>query len=203
MDERDSDKKFLLVPSKESGKSRRPVSLDVVKSAYIARGLSIPEIAKEYALPEKKICDIVEKYQLSELRQAHVRAGIEKIRNIQIGQAEKLMNIEADFKSLRIIQLEAQLRDYAAYYERHGDFYKRDPISGEILKNLDGIPMQLNVPNVTRELYQLKESVTLSEGLKKVLAHVDDIINPPEQSSESDDDVIDMENIDDLFKQKG
>lgn len=200
MDEdRDSDKAYKLVPEKVKGRSIKPVSVDVIKSSYIAEGLSSKEIADKYQLKFERVEKLVKDENLPALRAAYIRQGLEKIQNIQIAQAEKLMDLESNFKKLRVAQLEKMLEDYAAYYARHGDFYKRHPVSGEILTDTNGIPMQISIPNITREINNIKDAITLSEGTKKILDKIDDIINPPENDSEDNDDVIDMDDIDDLF----
>lgn len=203
-EDRDKDKSYLLVPTKETGKSRKPVSVDVVKSAFIAEGLSAQEIAERYFLSQDAVEKIVETHKLPELRKAYIREGIAKIQNIQLGQAQELLDVELGFKKLRLRQLQDKLQDYMAYYGRHKDFYKRHPSSGEILKDTDGIPMQLNIPNVAREINQLKESVTLSEGIKKLMSDLDSIIQgkPEAESIDNDGDVIDMEEIDKYFRKK-
>jgi len=202
-DTRDKDKVHLMIPAPETGKTRRAVSVEVLKSAYIADGLSVKDIAERYFLTESQVQTIVDENKLPELRRAYIRAGLTKIQNTQLDQAQKLLDVEVNFKKLRLIQLEKQLEDFVAYYSRHGDFYKRHPVSGDILRDTDGIPMQIHVPNVSREITQLKESVTLSEGLKKLLSSLDDIINggpKGESVGDGDSDVIDMDEIDGLFK---
>ena len=204
-DNRDYDKKVKLVPAAETGKARTPVSLDVLKSAYIAEGLSIEQLAERYFLSIEAVKSIVEGAKLPELRKAYVREGISKIQNEQVNQAQRLLDIELNFKKLRIQQLEKQLEDFMAYYGRHGDFYKRHPVSGEVLRDTDGIPMQIHVPNVSREISQLKESVTLSDGLKKLMSDLDDLINPkgPRGEAVGDDaNVIEMDEFDGLFRKK-
>lgn len=201
-DQRDKDKSFKLVPSPETGKSRIPVSLDVLKSAYIAEGLNVTQIAERYFLSEGAVQKIVDEAKLPELRKAYVREGISKIQNEQVNQAQKLLDIELNFKKLRITQLEKQLEDFLAYYGRHGDFYKRHPVSGEVLKDTDGIPMQIHVPNVSREIAQLKESVTMSDGLKKLMTELDEIINGGRKGEAVGDNVIDMDEVDGLFRKK-
>lgn len=200
-DDRDSDKKISLVPQKETGKARRAVTMDVVKTAYIAEGLSEEEICDRYFLSKDVVSKLIEDHNLPELRQAYIREGLQKIQNVQLHQAERLLDLETNFKKMRLLQLEDKLRDYMAYYSRHGDFYKRHPVSGEILKNADGIPMQLSIPNVTKEINQLKESVTLSEGIKKLMNDLDSLIHskPQAEKVSEDETIID---IDALFTKK-
>lgn len=202
MENRDKDKSFKLVPAAETGKARTPVSMDVLKSAYIAEGLSVQALAERYFLTESQVQKIVDDAKLPELRRAYIREGISKIQNEQMDQAQKLLDIELNFKRLRITQLQKQLEDFMAYYGRHGDFCKRHPVSGDILKDTDGIPMQIHVPNVSREIAQLKESVTLSDGLKKLMAEIDDIINGKPKGEAVGDNVIDMDEVDGLFRRK-
>jgi hypothetical protein len=203
-DDRSKDQAHKLVPAKETGQSHRTVSVDVIKSAYIAEGLSVTEIAERYYFPVATIEKFVTDHQLVELRKAYMLEGLAKIKNTQLGQAQDLLNMELDFKKLRLIQLQRKLEDFAAYYARHGDFCKRHPVTGEILKDTDGMAMQLSVPNVTREIQQLKESLTLSEGLKNLITHIDDIINgkpKPPSLSDPDSDVIEMD-VEGYFKKK-
>lgn len=207
MDEnRDKDKSLKLIPAQETGMARRiAVSLDVLKSAYIAEGLNAEQLAERYCLPVTKIEAIIQEHKLDELRKAYIREGVSKIQNKQVEQAQQLLDIELNFKKLRIQQLTKMLEDFMAYYGRHGDFYKRHPVSGDILKDTDGIPMQIHVPNVGHEIKQLKESVTLSEGLKKLMVELDDIINGKpkgEIAGDGDGQVLNMDDFSQLFKKK-
>lgn len=206
MDEnRDKDKSFKLIPAQGTGQTHRGVSLEVVKSAFIAEGLNAQQISERYYLSLGQVEKIITEHKLAELRRAYIQAGLSKIQNEQLTQAQKLLDVELNFKRLRILQLEKQLEDFLAYYGRHGDFYKRHPVSGDILRDTDGIPMQVHVPNVSREISQLKESVTLSEGIKKLMTELDDIINGKpkgESVGDADGEVIDMAEIDGLFKKR-
>lgn len=203
-EDREKDKLHHIVPSPGSGKSRSPVSVDVIKSSFIAEGLSVKEIAERYRLSADMVQKLVDEHKLPELRKAYIREGISKIQNTQLNQAHEVLDLELNFKKLRLIQLQAKLEDYMAYYSRHGDFYKRHPSTGEILKDTDGIPMQLSIPNVTREINQLKESVTLSEGLKKLMSDLDSLIHekPEAETIDNDGEVIDMDEVDKFFRKK-
>lgn len=194
-DQRTKDQHVKLVPSKETGKSNVPVTLDVIKSAFIT-GMDVETISKQYFLSIQAVNKIVEDHKLVELRKSYIREGLSRIQSSQLDQAKKLLELEFNFKRLRILQLEKKLEDFLAYFARHGDFAKRHPVSGEVLKDTDGIPMQLNVPSVTREISQLKESVTLSEGMKRLLVQVDDVING---KTKNEDEVVDIENVDSYF----
>ncbi len=195
-EDRDLDKIHVYYPDK----SRKGVSKDVIKSKFIADGMTAEEIANECFLSVVTVRDIIEQEDLPELRKAYIIQGIQKIQNVQLHQAHKLMDIESNFKKLRIIQLEKVLEDFIAYYSRHGDFYKRHPVSGVILKNSDGIPMQLPLPNVSKELSQLKDSVTMSEGVRPLIHRLDEMINrsKPEEPAE-DPDTFDITDVDKLF----
>ena len=199
-EDRERDKKIkVFSPALTPGATP---TLDQVKSLYIASGLSCDEIAKKTSIPKGQIQQIINKHKLPELRKAYIREGIDKIQNKQVTQAQELMDIELNFKKLRIIQLENQLKDYAAYFARHGDFYKRHPVSGEILKSTDGIPLQLSIPDISKEISRLKESVTLSEGMRRMLNHIEDILNssakPEITEPNPDEDVIDI-NLEEIF----
>lgn len=203
MDEnRDKDKLTKLIPSQGTGQTHREISLDVFKSAYIAEGLTPEAMSQRFYLSLPQVQRIIDDHNLAELRRAYIRTGIAKIQNEQLNQAEQLLNLEISFKRLRLIQLQKKLEDYAAYYARHGDFYKRHPVSGEILIDTDGIPMQLPLPSVTREITQLKESVSLSDGLEKLLIKIDSIINAKPTGEAVDPNVIDMDEVDGLFRKK-
>lgn len=203
-DSRDKDKSHKLIPPQETGMARRTsVSLDVLKSAYIAEGLSSEQIADRYYLPVSQVEKIVEDGKLADLRKAYILAGVAQIQNQQMSQAQRLLDLELNFKKLRLTQLEKVLEDVMAYYGRHGDFSKRHPVSGEILRDTDGIAMQIHIPNVAREIAQLKESVTLSEGVKKLMTELDSIIHSKPKGQLTDDgDIIDMTEYDGLFKKK-
>jgi len=200
MEDRDRDKSHKLIPQKGTGQTHRPVSVDLIKTAYIADGLSAQEIADRYFLSIGQVEKLVVEHKLSELKREYIRDGLQKIRNTQLGQAQTLLDLELNFKKMRLIQLQKMLEDFMAYYGRNGDFYKRHPSTGEILRDLDGIPMQVYLPSVTKEISALKETVALSEGLNNLLLQIDDIINGKPKGEFVSDNVIDMSEIDGLFK---
>ena len=202
-EDRDLDKMITVTPEGISGKMAKyrglAVSLDVIKSKYIAEGLTAEEISRDVSLPIDKIRDIIEDNNLSELRKAYIVQGIQQIQNTQLQQSKKLLDLENNFKKMRIIQLETVLKDHLVYYARHGDFYKRHNVTGEILRDLDDIPMQIRLPNVSKELSQLKESVTVSEGVRLLLHRLDEIINTRQEDSldltETSDVTVDYKEI--------
>lgn len=191
-EDREKDKNFKLSPVN----SRKEYSVDLIKSRYIAEGKSAKEIANEYSLSLEQVQRVIEENKLPELRKAYIKNGLENIQNIQLDQSKKLMDLENNFKKLRILQLEDQLNEFAAYYERHGHFYKLSPTTGKILRDTNGLPLQIKIPNVAKELQQLKESVTLSEGTKQLLQKIDDIIHskpPAENINDSDSDIVEVD----------
>lgn len=185
-----------------TSKSLQPFSSEHIKNAFICEGLSVKELSDKFFLPVQAVETFIQDNNLEALRSAHVKHGLAKLQNVQVAQAEKLMTLEGNFKRMRILQLEKTLEDYMAYYSRYGHFYKVHPLSGEILKDTNGIPMQIPIPNVSKEILALKESVSLSEGLKILLGQIDDIINRPKDVKQIDPDIIDVTNFDNLFKKK-
>lgn len=178
------------------------VGVEHIKAAYIVDGCSAQDLAAKFYLPVEVINKIIEENQLDKLRAAHVKHGLAQLQSIQLVQAEKLMNIENSFKKMRILQLEKTLEDYAAYYAKYGHFYKVHPLTLEILKDTNGIPVQIKLPNVGPEIAALKESFSLSEGLKQMLGAIDDIINKKKDEQPLDADVIDVTNFNTLFSKK-
>lgn len=178
------------------------IGVEHIKSAYIVEGCSVSDLATRFHLPVSAMEKIVQDNSLDKLRAAHIKHGLAALQSIQLVQAEKLMNLESQFKRIRIIQLEKTLEDYMAYYSKHGHFYKVHPITFDILKDTNNIPIQIKIPNVGQEIMQLKESVSLSEGLKQLLGQIDDIINRPKDVEKLDPNVIDVTNFNNLFQRK-
>lgn len=181
------------------------IGVEHIKSAYIVEGCSAADLAARFLLPVGVVERVIAENKLDELRAAHVKHGLAKLQSMQLVQAEKLMDIETQFKKIRIIQLEKSLEDYLAYYSRHGHFYKVHPVTLDILKDTNGIPIQIKIPNVGPEISQLKESVSLSEGLKQLLGNIDAIINnngQPKDTTPLNPSVIDVTNFDGLFQKK-
>lgn len=178
------------------------VGVEHIKSAYIVEGSSATELAAKFHLPIVTIEKIIQDNQLDKLRAAHIKHGLAQLQSIQLVQAEKLMDLETKFKRIRIIQLEKILEDYMAYYGKHGHFYKVHPITLEVMNDTNGIPIQIKIPNVGHEITQLKESVSLSEGLKNLLGQIDDIINKPKDVDQLDPNVIDVTNFNGLFQKR-
>ena len=200
MDNRDDSKTTIIV---EDGKGLTlAVGVEHIKNAYICDGSSAKDLADKFHLPVEVVEKIITDNKLDVLRAAHIKHGLAQLQSIQLVQAEKLMNLENQFKRIRIIQIEKMLEDYMAYYARHGHFYKVHPMTNEILKDTNGIPLQIKIPNVTHEITQLKESFSLSEGLKQMLGQIDDIINKPKDVENLDPNVIDMTGFDGMFKKK-
>jgi hypothetical protein len=178
-----------------------PQALEAVRNAFIVEGLSAIDLSKKFNLPVPVVESIITEGRLNELRIAYIKHGLAELQNIQLSQAEKLMNLDNQFKRMRIIQIETQLQDYVGYFAKHGHFYKIHPITGEILNDVNGIPMQIKIPNLSHEISALKEAFTLSEGLKQALAQIDDIINKPKDVEKLDSNVIDAD-FNDLFAKK-
>lgn len=183
--------------------TNKTISLDVVKRAFVTEGMSIDEIAESLDVEKHEIECIINDLGLKKIRKTLVKSGIQKIESKQIDQAKAIMDLDLNFKKLRLIQLQKQLEDYAAYYAKYNDFYKRHPTTNKILKDSFGMPMQLEVPNVSREIAQLKDSLNLSQGLKTLLQQVEDILNTKKEERLDDADegpsVIDV----DAFFKKG
>ncbi len=176
--------------------------LDEVKSLYIAAGMSARDIALSTQLSVDVVKSIIREYKLLDLRKAYLRRGISKLQNKQVGQAKRILDLEYDFKRMRLRQLESILREYQAYYEKHGDFMKRNIVTGAILRNTQGIALQIDLPTVTKEINGLKDSVVLGQGLKQLLYQLDDILNTPKPKERVDDDIIDMTSYDAVFARK-
>lgn len=199
-DERD-DSNRTIVTQTDTGKIIQ-IGVEHIKVAYIVEGCSASDLAAKFYLPVQTIEKIISDNKLDTLRAAHIKHGLAQLQSMQLVQAEKLMNLETQFKRIRIIQLEKTLEDYMAYYSKYGHFYKVHPITSEILKDTNGIPIQIKIPNVAHEITQLKESVSLSEGLKQLLGHIDDIINKPKDIETIDPNIIDVTNFNNLFQKK-
>jgi hypothetical protein len=201
MNDNQNDSNTTILMASPSGQLIQ-VGVEHIKSAYIVEGLSAGDLAAKFHLPVVTIEKIISDNKLDVLRASHIKHGLSQLQNIQLVQAEKLMNLENQFKRIRIIQLEKTLEDYMAYYSKYGHFYKVHPITGEILKDTNNIPIQIKIPNVSSEIAQLKESVSLSEGLKQMLNHIDQIINTPKDVENLNSDIIDVTEFNGLFKKK-
>lgn len=201
MSKDENDDSNVTIISQGPGGSMIQIGVEHIKSAYIVEGLSAEDLSARFHVPVVTIQKIIQNNSLDKLRAAHIKHGLAQLQNMQLVQAEKLMNIETQFKKIRIIQLEKTLEDYMAYYSKYGHFYKVHPITGEILKDTNGIPVQIKIPNVSHEISQLKESVSLSEGLKQLLGDIDAIINKPKDVESLDQNIIDA-SFENLFEKK-
>jgi predicted transcriptional regulator len=188
--EQDNKSKNLLIAQTENGLTL--IGEEQVTNSYICEGLTAVELANKFGLDAAMVSQFIEDNQLDTLRAAHIKHGLAKLQSTQLANAEKLMTLENQFKRIRIVQIEKILEDYMAYYSKYGHFYKVHPVTSEILKDTNGIPLQIKLPNVSAEIVQLKESFSLSEGLKVMLGHIDDIINKPKDVKKLDNSVIDV-----------
>lgn len=201
-EDRNNDKKIMLIPPNTGGRLAEPVSVDQIKTVFITEGIGAKEIAMRYSLSLESVKRVISENNLEQVRNDTIRKGLAEIQNVQLNQAKKLMDLEGNFKRMRIIQLEKILEDYMAYYARHGHFNKTHPLTGEVLKDSAGFPLQINIPSITKEIMSLKETVTLSEGLKVLLNQIDAIINKPKHVDNVGEDVIDVLEYSDLFKKR-
>ncbi len=202
MNPNDNDDSNRSILTQNSSGQMLQIGVEHIKSAYIMDGSSAQELADKFFLPVAAIEKIISDNQLDKIRAAHIKHGLASLQSVQLAQAEKLMTLENQFKRIRIIQLEKILEDYLTYYSKNGHFYKVHPISGDILNDTNGIPIQIKLPNVAAELTQLKESFSLSEGLKQLLSQIDDIINTPKDVQPIDPNMIEMSGFDGLFQKK-
>lgn len=177
------------------------VVLEKIKNDFVCDGLSPDELSTKYNVPVEIVNNLISQQKLPDLRSAYIKQGIIQLQNTQLSQAEKLMNLENQFKRMRIAQIESTLQDFLNYYKTYGHFYKVHPISKEILKDPNGLPMQIKIPNIGKEIMELKESFTLSEGLKQMLSHLDDIFNKPKDTEKLDSTIIDVE-VDTMFQKR-
>ena len=204
MDDKKDNKPNLTIlpvdPEMEQGINERDI-----ESMYVGAGMTSTEIAVKLNLPKEYVKSIVKKNKLSDLRSVYLHRGITKIQNKQIKQAKQILDLEYNFKWMRLKQLEDVLKEYMRYYEKWGDFKRRHPSTLEVLYNQNGIAMQIDIPSVTREIQSLKESVTLSQGLKTLLYQLDSLLNKPKPKEKISDikpgeEVIDMAIYDAVFK---
>lgn len=200
MDQSNKNSNGLLIAQTENGLA--VIGEEQIINTYICEGLTSTELATKFGLDPLVVSEFIENNELDKLRAAHIKHGLAKLQSTQLAQAEKLMTLENQFKRIRLIQIEKMLEDYMAYYSKYGHFYKVHPVTSEILKDTNGIPLQIKLPNVSSEITQLKESFSLSEGLKVMLSHIDDVINKPKDVKKLDNSVIDVTSYDNLFKKK-
>lgn len=186
----------------ETGQLTAFVSEEVIKNEYICTGATPEELARKFNLPVASMHTFISENKLDVLRAAHIKHGLTQLQNVQLHQAEKLMTLDNQFKKMRLLQIEKMLEDFMAYYSKHSHFYKVHPNTLEILKDTNGMPIQIKLPNVSSEIASLKEAVSLSEGLKQMLGHIDSIINTPKDTENAGTDVIDVTQYNELFKKK-
>jgi hypothetical protein len=183
-------------------KTGKPVTGQQITSVYVCEGLSIKELAERFQIEVSAAESFVDENKLDDLRALHIKHGLEKMHSIQLVQAEKIIDIETQFKKMRLIQLQKILDDHLAYYSSHGHFYKVHPINGQILRDTDGIPMQIRIPDVSKEIKDLKESVSLSQGLRSMLNQIEEVINKPKNKPLTHNGVIDLDDFNGVFKKK-
>lgn len=93
-------------------------------------------------------------------------------------QGDRLLSLESQFKEMRIKQIEGQVQEYLAYFHKHNHFLKVHPITGEVLKDTNGLPIMINIPSLLKEILQLKETITFSEGLDKLVEELEGVFPP-------------------------
>lgn len=195
------DQIIKMYPAK--GVKKQPVSKDLIKSAFIADGLGAKEISRKFGLSIDYVENYIREESWEELRKAYIIQGINKIQNVQVDQAQKLLNLETNFKALRLAQLQEMLEEYAAYYARFGDLKKRNPVTGEVLKNDNGIAMTIKIPQVAKEIRELKESVTVSDGMRSVIRNLESLVSAGDTiDTDEVPDTININDYEELFSRE-
>jgi len=92
-------------------------------------------------------------------------------------QGDRVLSLESQFKEMRLAQLERQVNEYIAYFHKHGHFLKIHPVTGEVLNDTNGLPIQIKIPSLIQEIQQLKETINFSAGLDTLVNELVDITN--------------------------
>ena len=189
---------------KKTGR-RKTVALETLKYEYLTENLSVKDIATKHRIKTDTVRLIIRDNQLDVVKKSMLSYGLMKIKNKQLSQAEQLMNIDCEFRQIRIGQLQGRLQEFKDHHEKHGDFYVRNPENNEILIDVNGFKVSFPVNNVIQEIQEMKESISLSVGLEELLHKIDDIIHNTHHdakyidSPQKDDIVVEGENFKDLF----
>jgi hypothetical protein len=193
------NKKLILFPEK----SKRGVTVEELQATFITESVTFAELAEMYGLPESTIRAVAKESEWIELRKAYIRSGVAKIQNSQIQQAEKLLSLENGFKKLKLIQLESQMASFSAYYARYGHLYKVYPGTEEILLDTNGLAIPLKIPDISKEIKDLKESINIGDGITKILDRLEQLmlIGQPIKALEAPDEV-DISEFEGVFEKK-
>lgn len=126
-----------------------------------------------------------------------VRSGVHQ------EQGSRILSLESQFKEMRLQQLESHVVEYIAYFHKHGHFQKVHPITGEVLRDTNGFPLQIPIPSLMRELQQLKETMIFSESLDALVGELQDVIevkSKPIKKSSSHYNLPTITTFNSLFK---
>jgi len=197
-DNEDLEKKHLIYSEKSSRKNISKYSLKIL---FVAHGKSLEEISNETDIALSSLQNLCEMEKWEELRNIHIASGLQKIQNRQVNQATKLLDLENKFKELKIIQLEKILESYIAYYDKFGHLFQTDLISGEIIKNDAGIPIKLKIPDVSKEIRDIKESMITGAGVHQILEKIERIVEKSNfVRKDESPDIIDISEYSELFE---
>jgi len=166
------------------------IKLDVIKAAYIGEGLNAIQISEKFSIPVDTVQAIIQEGKLISLRRIMVRDGLHRLQNKQVRHAQDLLELENSFKHMKIQQLKVVMEDHMAYLAEYGDFYRRNK-DGEILLDQNGIPSQIKLPNAAKDIKEIKDSLVMGEGLKKILEQIQLVLEGDEVSSED----LDLEEL--------
>lgn len=126
-----------------------------------------------------------------------VRSGVHQ------DHGNRILSLDAQFKEMRLQQIESQVVEYIAYFHKHGHFKKVHPITGEVLRDTNGMPLSIPIPSLMRELQQLKETMIFSESLDSLVGQLKDVIevkSKPDKKSISHYNLPSVTTFNSLFK---
>lgn len=178
------------------------IHLAQLKDKYIQEGYSLKELSLKYNIPEISIRDACREEGWDELRQKYISEGLATIQNIQLSRAQSLFDIENKFKSLKLMQLQKMLEYFVIYQAEHGHLFKIHAVTKEILLDNDGLPIPIKLPNISKEISDLKESVTVSEGMMKLIDRIESVLAITDKNLEKKAIETDIVEFDELFERK-
>ena len=154
-------------------KSNKKIKIEQIQNSYITENVTLEELAITYNLDSVFLVDLAKEEDWLSLRKKFIQEGMEKIQNDQVDYGKQLMDMGATLNKLKTKQLTEQTDAYVAYYAKHGHLNMISSADGSILRDMNGIPIPMKIPNVTREIAALKEGILVSDGLRKLMAQVE------------------------------
>lgn len=150
--------------------NKRNYTIEALRTLYVVSNDTAVKFANRHNIELPRIERLIEDGKWDDLRASNADNALNTMQSLVRDHLEDALEIEIELQVLQNLQVKAQIKELAKYYETHGDLFARNANTGEIIKDGTGQPILLTMPTGTYDISKRKGSIELMQGIKKLLA---------------------------------